>query len=397
MRTTLIGAGTTGLQRLLPSLSEWPQRFRDGRRKVQIPVSVIGQAVVEMVPRNQSSLLQVDLEGREPEVKQWFGSDREMLVSDSTRVRSLETFELEPVRRILAETAERLGKRGWLSTRLPSGQKKRLGIVDGSCWGGFQGSVLMLPGGRIDPVAGYRMSPGQGHELATSRALLDDMCRRLHPGFLDLLVADGLYLTGPDLKRARDHWGCHLLVKNPSEELTVVRDARDLFDGNPREFQGDLEHVEGFDAERGIRYEITAAAGFSWQGLTLKVGRVREWHVKPKPGRPAESVFWVVTTDLTLSAEDMREVAHLRWGIENRTFRRLSHLVESKRRLTDSDHVREALLGLWFIGLNLLGIAIALLPRSALPKIFQTAKRTWRWVCRLYRALTARRPALVTN
>jgi hypothetical protein len=55
---------------------------------------------------------------------------------------------------------------------------------------------------------------------------------------------------------------------------------------------------------------------------------------------------WVITTDESLTAEDLREVAHARWWIENGVFRRLSGLVDSKRRLTANAHVREALMGL---------------------------------------------------
>jgi hypothetical protein len=80
------------------------------------------------------------------------------------------------------------------------------------------------------------------------------------------------------------------------------------------------------------------------------VAWVRERFLKPQAGHPAETTFWVITTDETLSAEDLREVAHARWWIENGVFRRLSGLVDSKRRPTANAHVREALMGLWFWG-----------------------------------------------
>jgi IS4 transposase len=108
-----------------------------------------------------------------------------------------------------------------------------------------------------------------------------------------------------------------------------------------------------------VQYGVTTAGDSQWHGLTLKVAHVIERFLKPKRGHPDISEFWVITTDEKLSAEDMRELAHLRWSIENRSFRRLNHLVRSKRHVTNNPHVREALLGLWFIGLNLFGLLLA--------------------------------------
>lgn len=51
----------------------------------------------------------------------------------------------------------------------------------------------------------------------------------------------------------------------------------------------------------------------------------------PKRKRNAHAECWVVTTDLTLIAEEVREAAHLRRQIENNVFKRLSHLSGIKR------------------------------------------------------------------
>ena len=97
----------------------------------------------------------------------------------------------------------------------------------------------------------------------------------------------------------------------------------------------------------------------------------------------------MITTDEGLSAEDMRQLAHLRWSIENRTFRRLSHLVESKRRVTKDTHVRETLLGLWFIGLNLFGLFLAPIRMGRLNPAFKPVEKTWKWFCELFKRATA--------
>lgn len=369
-------------------LDEWRAGMRDGRSRPQIPAGTVAQAVVEMVARGQRSLLEVDQDGRLPEVRAWFGSRRAMVVSDTTLERSLGGFVLEPVRAVLWEIAAGVKGRPMMRAKLPSGRRARLGNLDGSGWGGFLGSVLTLVGRSLDIVAGYRMSPGRGHELETSRAVLQDALDHLGSGFVDLLVVDALYMTEQDILWAYEAGGCHLVIKSAKEELTVIQDARGLFFGGPEQGSDGIERVEGLDRERGVRYRITAAAGFEWHGLTLNVAHVFERFLKPKKDHPTETEFWVITTDETLSAEDMRELGHLRWCIENRTFRRLNHLVASKRRLTQDRHVREALLGLWCIGLNLFGLFLAAIRMGRLSPALKPVKKTWRWFCRLFNRAT---------
>lgn len=367
-------------------LEEYKERLADGRKRPQISAGTVGQAIIEMVPRKQQSLLAVDLAARDPETRAWFGSERAMVASDTTLFRSLASFNLEVVHEISWHLARSIGSSGRaLRMELPSGRKARLGLLDGSVWGGFHGSVLTLAGRGLDVVAGYRMSPGRGHELTTSRGLLAEAHQQLGPGFVDLMVTDGEYMTKEDLEWCRGVGGFHLLVKTSEETLTVVQDARGLFFGNPSEFRRGLESAQGFDEQRGCGYKVTAAGDFEWQGVTVKVAHVWERYLKPKKGHPKETEFWVITTDGSLSAEDMREAAHLRWHIENKTFRLLNHLVESKQRVTKDEHTREALLGLWFIGLNLLGLVLACTRRSSLPEVYRRAKLTWGWFCDMYR------------
>jgi hypothetical protein len=369
-------------------LDEWRGAMRDGRKRPQISAGTVAQAVIEMVARGQRSLLEVDQSARLPEVRAWFGSRREMVVSDTTLFRSLGGFVLEPVHDVVGKIAGKMRCRPMMRVRLPSGRRLRLGNLDGSQWGDFPGSVLTLVGRGVDIVAGYRMSPGRGHELETSRAVLREAREELGRGFIDLLAVDALYMTEEDMKWALEEGGYHLVVKTSEEGLSVIQDARGLFFGGAHRCTDGIERVEGLDTERMVHYRITAAPGFEWHGLTVKVAHVFERFLKPKKGHPPETEFWVITTHRELSAEDMREVAHLRWDIENRTFRRLSHLVQSKRRLTKDPHVREALLGLWFIGLNLFGLFLASIRMGGLNRTFRPVKKTWRWFCELFKRAT---------
>ena len=51
----------------------------------------------------------------------------------------------------------------------------------------------------------------------------------------------------------------------------------------------------------------------------------------PKRKKERNVTCWIVSTDLDLSLEEIREAAHQRWTIENNIFKRLSHLAGTKR------------------------------------------------------------------
>lgn len=368
-------------------IEQWKQNMRDSRQRPQISPGTIAQAIIEMVPRGQKSLLEVDYDARLPEIRAWHGSQREMVVSDSTAFRALAGFDVGAVHDILWEMAGHMSDSRMLRTELPSGRIARIGAVDGSQWGDFTASVLTLVGARTDLVAGYRMSKNRGHELAASRKVLKEAANRLGKGFVDLITADGLYMTEKDFSWCLDEIGCHLLVKTDEQTLSVVKDARGLFFGD-KEIADCLEKARGFDEERMVEYIITAASGFEWQGILLKAAHVKEKFLHPKKGHPEEVEFWVFTTDESLSAEDMREAGHIRWHIENRTFRQLNHLVGSKRRVSRDVHVKEALLGLWFIGLNLFGIFLRWIRMGSLGSSFKSVKKTWKWFCKMFNRAT---------
>jgi len=328
-------------------------KMRDARIAPQIPCAVIGRLVIEMPLFGQKSILEVDEANRSPEFLEWHGSKRRMVASDTTVQRSLEGFDVAVVHGWLWDMGRKAALNPGMEETLPSGRTVRLGILDGSAWGGFYGSVLVLSGRSGDCVAGYRMSKGHGHELDTSRALLKEAKSELGRGAMTHVLVDGLYMTKADFRRWPEESGCHIVVKTAEESLTVIEDAEGLFSLAGEEAKG-VDRASGVDDERGVEWTVSAAWGFDWQGVELNVARVQETAIKPRKGRPAESKYWVFTTDRNLSAADMREIGHLRWRIENGTFKRLSALVDSKRRITKNPNTREALLGLWFVGLNLM-------------------------------------------
>ena len=129
-----------------------------------------------------------------------------------------------------------------------------------------------------------------------------------------------------------------------------------------------VEVVRGVDVERKLSYVVYAQSGtclptgkVRWEGLDepLNVAWVREMALKGKRAGQTEPRHrvsgWVLTTDVTLRAVELREVAHVRWGIENLGFKASNAQVGGKLGYIRNPRVKETLLLLWGWGLALLG------------------------------------------
>jgi len=125
------------------------------------------------------------------------------------------------------------------------------------------------------------------------------------------------------------------------------------------------------------------AEGLEWQGLTLTVARVQEWELDVKTGLVERTEFHVLTTATGLTGEDLRELAHLRWEIENNIFKRLNFLVGSKRPWSRKPKVMKMFLRAWMIGLTLLGAYLFELGWNELKTTWEAMKKTWSCVIRL--------------
>ena len=104
-----------------------------------------------------------------------------------------------------------------------------------------------------------------------------------------------------------------------------------------------------------MRWEVYAQDGIHWQGLKepLKLAWVKEKHLKGKY-KGQTLTFWVITTDESLTAEELREIAHDRWAIETNGFKELNEQVGSKKRYIKNLKVKEALVLIWGLGMSLL-------------------------------------------
>jgi len=304
------------------------QRLQDTRRAPQIPTPMIVMGLIAGAALGIESLRQLDRFLRQPVARRLLGSSRPRVASDSTVVRVVGTLEERSVRAVLRAITGGMRGRGYGKLPLPDRGPTRVGVVDGSSFGKLTASVFAQVG-ELELPEDLEPWEKPGKELPASYRLLRRVVAHRGQGWIELLVSDGLYMTREFFQFCREELGCHGVVKTDEETLTLREDADGLFDA-ALHLPG-VESVEGVDAPRAVAYRIWAASGFEWEGVPypLRVARVWEEHLKG-PHRGKTTGFYVVTTDLSLSPRDLREVAHNRWLLENNGFKSLNEQCHSK-------------------------------------------------------------------
>lgn len=363
------------------SVETWSGKMEDSRKRPEIPAIQVFESVVHMPVFGQKSLLELDEFLRTPEVRKWFGSDRGMVASDTTVERVTQGLGRRGIQDIGYEVVDKADEEALWDLKIPSGKKLRLGIMDGHWAGGIWVSVLAVSG-KADGVVDLERYRSRGCELAASRTVLKRAFRNLGKGFFGMVVGDGLYATKEDFQLCLDH-GSHLLVKTDEEELTVIQDAKHLFHVRDADKLQGIFRQRGHDPKRDVDHEVMWVEGLDWQSLRLTVGWVQEWELNAKTGLVERTEFWVLTTATELTGEDLRELAHRRWEIENNIFKRLNYLVGSKRGMSHKPRVMEMLIRMWMIGLTLLGAYLFHRGWNVFQKTWQAMKKTWRAVTRL--------------
>jgi hypothetical protein len=338
------------------------------------------------------SFHQIDLFARTKEAKRWLGSDRPMVASDATLWRVLPLMNRAELRAFVHKAYRLLRKQGHGSLELPSRRSLRAAAIDGTCWGKQYASAVEILG---DPpvVLDFEVAPGEGHELATSAKVLRRVFAEFGKGFVDIVLGDGLYITQDMMRLCREELGTHLLVKTKElGTLLILQDAEALFTASGELARG-VEHGEGVDLERNLCFRYWAAGGFhhaEFEG-DLKVARVQ---TAPLKGKGKSETFWVVTTDSTLGGNDMRELAHRRWSIENHGFRALNDAMNSKHVWTrgkNSAQTFEALMLLMLLSFLLVTAFNAQLEEADLWKGYRVRRMTLRqlaeaWLMSLHQA-----------
>jgi len=337
----------------------WLTRQRDtARRHPRVSAAQVALAVIAQVFFGLRSLLRVDQWLRTSLAVAWLRcAPTGPRGSDTTLLKALGMWDRARLRQATYALHLTLRDQGLCRTTLSTGKTVRLAIVDGTALGGHRFSVLSCAGD-VHHVVDVEPSRGRGHELADSRRLLARAVNRLGTGFATHVLYDGLMAVRKDFVRAQHIWGLHLVVKTQEATLDVVQSCRAAWQGvsDAALRAAGVEVVRGVDAEHNVEYVVCAQSGIAWDGLDepLNVAWVRETALKGKRAGQTEE-FWVLTTDATLRAAELREVAHARWAIENLGFKATNAQVGSKLGYIRNARVKEMLLLLWSWGLALLG------------------------------------------
>jgi len=296
--------------------------FTDIRKRPQIRLQAILMSLYTMPLFGRRSLLSNDRQARSSHYKKLFGSQRKMVASDSTFARVLKWLYPQQVKQFLLGFLAKFEQRDMLRKRLSAkGRLRRLGILDGSYMGGHWLVTLCLAGKIDNPVMVERCDH-QGQEQLVARKMMqaaEKVLGKLRP---ELWLLDALYFNRNTIAIARGQQA-HVVFKfKDADYRTVTADASNLF----QHFGGD-EELSGWDSERGCRWKLRKTLD-RFAHYPVQVVQLIETYPKRRRNRTVTS--WIVTTDLELPLEEVREAAHQRWQIENGVFKRISHLAGTK-------------------------------------------------------------------
>lgn len=353
------------------------QRIRtlsDSRAHPKISVASIFLAVFYGGVLGLGSLLGLDQFLRTRGGRKLFRSSKP-LVSDSTLSRSLAKFGLAGLHALLQAVYAKGRALG--VGRCPVGEGRwRIGVIDGSQFGRFMASCFAEIGS-VCLMGGLEKIPKRGKELPASEQLLRKLLARFGPRWVDLLLLDGLYVAQGFLRVCLKLCHIDFLIKTQEAGLNIIQDAMGLF-RNYEAYAQDIERGEGTDAERRVSYQVYALEGFFLEGVEvpIKVAWVQE--EKLRTGERRE--FWVLTSLEALTAEEMREVAHWRWDIENNGFKSLNTLVHTKHLYAHDLHAAEAMTLILFLAGNLLQLFLAQISREEIEALFGKVKLTRRFL-----------------
>jgi 23S rRNA U2552 (ribose-2'-O)-methylase RlmE/FtsJ len=268
-------------------------------------------------------------------MKKFIGSKRDMVASDSTLERNLSSNMIsDELKQINLSAYSVIYNDHFLEPFL----KLRCAILDGTYIGGFMKEILFIHG-KTDYIFNFNSIPKMGKELVSAERLLIDTNKIVGQGYFNLILGDGLYYTKNMFKLCRETLKSHLLVKT-SERLNVIKDVEGIISGFPKQ----VESISGYDIDRSVRYNVKAVKDVRADTVDypLQVAIVKEINLKNE-----KEIFYVITSDMSLSAEQLRYAAHLRWRIENNGFKELNNLYQTKHKYSKDERCFTNLL--WII------------------------------------------------
>ncbi|MFB6345112.1 MAG: transposase, partial [bacterium] len=161
------------------------------------------------------------------------------------------------------------------------------------------------------------------------------------------MLLDGLYLAKSELRGWKSR-GVHPVIKTTQTNNRLIDRAQSLFHQttNPKDHHS-IDIASYQDDTQNTTYRLWTIGPMYWDAKApyLTVGRLEVIHDDGD-----RDVYWLVTTDHELSADELMELARLRWRIENNVFKRLNERVGSKDSYLKNADAKYTLLQLWMLG-----------------------------------------------
>ena len=359
--------------------------FDDIRLNPRIPLRNILLSVFLMPFWGLTALLHLDTRLRTPQMLKLFRcpKNKKVVVSDTTIERVLTWIRPTDSRAALLAPCSVLEDKGLLERQLaPHTPLRRLAVFDGSQMGDHY-LVAALLCGQVNYPLMVEPCKGRGHELKTSQSLMPVVHQLLGPAAPQLWLLDPLYFNNSTFKIVRDLQS-HLLIKyTPKEDQEgsklfrdVLEDAAALFAAHTKAID-EIPHAHGFDTERWCDWSMKKVT-LEFGGYPVNVFLLIEDYPKRKRNSHVET--WIITTDLTLSFEEAREAAHLRWQIENNEFKRISHLSGTKKFYFKDPRPFFTMLRVFCLALVVFDTFFSMLrqKRAAHNALMQGCKFTWK-------------------
>ncbi|MBU6398837.1 MAG: transposase [Verrucomicrobia bacterium] len=326
--------------------------WTDSRPQPEIPGRAVGLSLVLGEVVGSPSLLQLEQETKLPQWQRWVGYPGP--ISHDTFGYVAERLDPEPLRRAVR----------WINRKLKRGKAFEAGKVKGllavnldaneqfcsdhrccqdclsreiTCQNADGQEVkktqyyhkqvyAQLSGPELSVILDFEPMRQGEEECAAALRLLRRMRQKYGPRFLDVVVVDSWYATGPFLKTVAEGLGWPVVTVLKQERYEVYQEAQALSRGQKpaQVVERDGRQVEIWDV-RALRFSDSyttpvrvVRARERWQ---QRVQQGLEWVTEAKE----QNWLWGVAGDLD-SAEGavIRDLGHGRWKIENHAFGQLT-------------------------------------------------------------------------
>ncbi len=186
-----------------------------------------------------------------------------------------------------------------------------------------------LSGPRLSVILDFEPMRAGEEECAAALRLLRRMRQQYGPRFLDVVVVDSWYAQGPFLKTVVDELGWPVVAVLKQERYDIYQEALALSQGPPTQV---VTRDEGPHPRQVAIWDVPSLRFSDTYTEPVRVVRVREqWTERTRQGKQWQTVekeqnwLWVVAGELDPCAGDqVRDIGHLRWKIENNAFGELT-------------------------------------------------------------------------